>query len=449
MVNMNYRDIKFNHVYTIGTERYLLEDCLQSYVNEVIFMKEILGETVPLLIIDESRAEIENENRKMVNELKRNNPDALILYFDMETQKGIFNILLRSGIPEEIVNLLDFEGFSYGRIMNKQFLIAAFLGADFVHRRDSDVKITAEFGFPSEIEQRYLGKKVSEANQLLPEINLDYSPDKEIYVVGSGYSGGSDWKVDYSPFLPQDAKLILEFNKLAGYTDNLSTEYYNEVVTGNISVNKKVSYLPKDNHPNPLCGNISYYKVFKYIPCSPIFSTIGSDNLIRDLLKNIEFPIIYHSNFVYHTFTPDRKKDDVKYLESYWPRVVNKLDYYSTIRKYIFSKLKENTQKYITIEDISTSSLLENYSEDESFNAAKAALIKEFASILLKAENILLRDLGGKFISTEFQKRIINNTTTGMKNHKKLIEAWHSIMKVAENGLSISIDGLNSHAMTC
>jgi hypothetical protein len=268
-------------------------------------------------------------------------------------------------------------------------------------------------------------------------------------MVGSGYSGGSDWKVDYSPFLPQDAKLILEFNKLAGYTENLSSEYYNEVVTGNISVTKKVNYLPKDNHPNPLCGNISYYKVFKHIPCSPIFSTIGSDNLIRDLLKNIEFPIIYHSNFVHHTFTADRKKDDVHYLESYWPRVVNKLDYYSTIRKYIFSDLKENTQKYITIEDINASGLLENYIEDADFNAVKASLIQNFASILLKAENVLLRDLGQKFISTEFQERITNNTTTGMKNHRKLIEAWDSIMKVAENGLSISIEELNSNAMIC
>lgn len=445
---MVYRETRFNHVYVIGTERYLLPDCLQSYADEVEFMREILNETVPLLIIDESKPEIQNENRKMVYELKNNNPDALILYFDMEVQKSIFNLLLRSNVPEEIVNLLDFEGFSYGRIMNKQFLFAAFLGADYVHRRDSDVKVVPEFGFPSEIELQYLGKSVFEANQIIPD-RADYNENKKIYMVGSGYSGGSDWKVDYSPFLPQDAKLILEFNKLAGYTENLSTEYYNEVVTGNISVTKKVNYLPKDNHPNPLCGNISYYKVFKHIPCSPIFSTIGSDNLIRDLLKNIDFPIIYHSNFVHHTFTADRKKDDVQYLESYWPRVVNKLDYYSTIRKYIFSNLKENTQKYIAIEDINASGLLENYIEDADFNAVKASLIQNFASILLKAENVLLRDLGGKFISTEFQERIIKNTTTGMKNHRKLIEAWDSLMKVAENGLSINIEELDSNAMIC
>ncbi len=396
-------------------------------------MEGVLNEKVPFIVVEESDALTEQKNRELIEKLRIVHPDIILVHFDSNAQKSYFKYFLDKGISKEVVDLLDFKGLSYGRVMNKQFLIAATFGADYVHRRDSDTKVADEFGFPSEMELKFLGRKVFEADRLLNDTNHNYNKDNEIYMVGSGYSGGGDWKIDYSLFLPNDSALIMEINKLLGYSDELSTIYYSEITTKSNVVREAAKYLPYENHSNPDCGNISFYKIHRMLPCPPMQNTTGTDYFAVNVLKSLEFPVVYHNHFVFHEFTPDRKKDNIDYAMNYWPRVVNLMDYCDAFAMDIFSKLKQEKDNCLTIEDADSKNLLKEFGEKDGQESIKRKeKIYKFGEVLTRAGNIILKDIGELLKTSGFQEGIIKNSNTGFENHKTLLELWPDLIIIAE-----------------
>jgi hypothetical protein len=429
---MSCRNEHYDHIFTIGTNRFLGES-LESYLEEIRFMEKSLKQKVPFLIIDESELEIEQRNRALIEKLQTLYPTAILIHMDALAQKNYFNYFLESGVDQEIVDLLNFTGLSYGRLINKQFLLAATFGADYIHRRDSDTKIKANFGFPSEMELAFLGKNVSEANHLMPSIDLNYNDEKPIYLVGSGYSGGSDWKIDYSMLLPEDPHLIMQINDMLGYSQELNEKYFVEITTKSNVVQEKVKYLPKKDHSSPDCGNISFYQIHKYLPSSPIPNTIGTDYFVTFLLKNLDLPIVYHNQFVFHEFTADRKKDNFVYAANYWPRVVNYMDYYQAFGARMLSTLNGVMQTLITIEDLDTQKLFDETAETESQIIERRERISKFGELLISAQNEHLNEIGMLFKDIAFQNKIIRNSNLGFENHRKLLAEWKHLIKVAAN----------------
>lgn len=418
------------HVYTIGTERELVPQFVHTYFEEIKYMQEQSGEETIFVIIDESENSVAEKNRTYLEANRID--DVKYIYCGKALQKKLFEGIEQELEDKSLINLLDYQGYSYGRVMNKQFLVACMMQADYLHRRDSDVKIEKEaFGYPSDIENKYLGMKVGDFSGISGSDR--HSENQIIYLTGSGYSGGSSWKADFGIFLEQDSDLIGEVAGLFHYGDDLLNEYLKEITEGNISVAGKEKFLPKHNHPKPLCGNLAFYEVFKYIPCSTVLSTIGSDNLIRGFLKAMDMPIIYHTTYVYHEFGKERDSKDIDYLLSYWPRMINKLAYYRLIDKLIYQNQKRKNQKILNIEEID----FKNFLNKDFFSYAYVEnvviqCVEEFVHIMERGKNPLFSVMRDRFVQKEYQKQLVDNMYNGFLGGERLIENWKEIIDICE-----------------
>lgn len=383
-------------------------------------------------VIDESPKEIQAYNKQLLESYK--DIDVRMIFWDHEKQYHFFNYM-KKYLKDDIVSLLDYEGFSYSRAMNKQFMLSNIIHSDFLHRRDSDVKIMKDkFGFPSDIEITFLGKKVSETNSEEISNFEKHGESQIIYLVGSGYSGNSDWKADFGALKDSDLNLIPQIADLFNYGEKLSKEYMNEIITGNVQTNNNLVFLPQKNHPNPICGNIAYYNIFNYLPCCTVLSTIGSDNLIRTFLKRLNSPIVYHNSFVYHKFSDNRNNNDIEYIKSYWPRLINKLIYYKAIEGIIIDNVKETYYNFSNLEDISFGNIMNmDLADYNTIEALCYNCIDRFKEILSKANNPLMKELYNYLDNQELCKKIVDNMYFGLKNGDILLKKWHEIIDVCRD----------------
>lgn len=421
------------HIYVIGTERQLVESFYCSYLKEVQFIQNSTNKETIFAVIDESQENIAKINSEIINRNKV--PDVNVVHFNKKMQKDLFDYIGRMCSDKSIIDLLDYEGYSYGRVMNKQFLAASLYNADFLHRRDSDVKIMYDtFGFPSEIENKYLGKTISELEVYNTKGKENFTPDQVVYMAGSGYSGKSSWKADFGIFMDKDIELIEQVTKLFKYGDDLSEEYLKEILEGNVSITTKELFLPENNHPNPICGNISMYKIFNYLPCSNILSTVGSDNLIRGLLKRLHSPIVYHTNFVYHHFGKERDSSNTDYLLSYWPRMINKLIYYRLIEKLIYDFEKTKIQRIVTLDDLDFPNLInsDELTYEYVYSVSKEC-IDSYLDIMKCGKNPKFQILKKQFETQIFLQWTADNMYNGLKKGVKLLKHWAEIIDICKN----------------
>lgn len=419
------------HIYSLATNRALVSDFFDSYINEIQFMKEKLNSDIIFAVVDESDTNTQKYNKKLLKMCKAHG--IRTVHFDYENQKRFFDFMHSKN--STLVPLLDYPGFSYGRAMNKQFLLAGILQADCIHRRDSDVKIElSKFGYPSDMEIKFLGKKVSEIKKDKHINEINHSDNQTVHIVGSGYSGCSDWKADFRVFNGKEKWLKKELVDLFGYDKLLSEEYLNEIEFGDINVNKQYCFLPKKNHPNPICGNISFHKIFRYLPCCTILDTIGSDNLIREFLKEHNFPIIYHSNFVYHKFDNSRDVNDTKYLLSYFPRLINKLIYYKSIKEIIFKHTKTKYTDVENLDNINFPSIMNMELVNEEFVAELCNdCINDFKNVLEKSTNDVVHTICEMLSTKVYGQTTFENIYQGLLNGKILLEKWSEIMEISSD----------------
>lgn len=416
----------FKHVLMVGTNR-KIEGYIESYIDELQYMSSKLGYQVPLIVIEDGTDDIERENNIILCKLSNENPHLIIKHIGKEKKKKFFLYLKESGINDDIIKLLDFDGISYGRILNMQFLIATALGADYIHRRDSDTRIDKKFGFPAEMELAYLGRKVSEVAKETNCSKKEFLDEQRIYLAGSGYSGGADWKLDYTLFKKQDLDLIFGINELFHIPQELSKQYYTEVKTGNNQVKNEVELITGNLHSNPDCGNIAFYMLHKLLPCSPMLDTIGSDYFITYLLKATRNPLLYHNHFVFHGFTAERNATDLSYSLPYWLRVVNMMDYYDCLDTLVFDKF--TGKPYKDIMDMKTENLFENKVIDLDYRLEK---IEKFALLFLNAKEKLIQEIGLALQKERNKMKIITTTDTGIVNHKILLENWRELIRLSE-----------------
>ena len=418
------------NIYSISTNRPLVDKYFDTYINEIINMQNKVNDYVPLVIVDESNAETQSYNSELIKSHKNKNVE--VIHFNASKQKDLFDYIRKKIDDKVLVDLLDYPGFSYARAMNKQFIVANLLDVDYIHRRDSDVKIMKnEFGFPSDIEINFLGKHVSECKETNIKNYNDYDKDQIVYLVGSGYSGNSDWKADFGVFLEEDVELLGDIICLFNYGKELFAEYMNEIVNGNINVNDDIVFLPPSNHPNPINGNIAYYKIFNYLPCCTVLDTIGSDNFIRSFLKRLNSPIVYHNKFVYHKFGDDRNKNNMEYLKQYYPRLINKLIYYKIIEYGVFEDLKISVKKIQNIDDIDFKNIMNMEKLNKEYIAYVChSCIDDFKNIMSKAKNYKIREVYYFINRDDFYSSIENNMYNGIMNGNILLKEWPKIMSI-------------------
>jgi hypothetical protein len=290
---------------------------------EAVYGASTFGVEVEFLILDSCDAETYAAHADAV----RNLPQAEnvgVTHLDEAAQAAFLQRAIKdAGVakPELILQLMLPDRASYGACTNRAFLIAAALGCESVHRRDSDVAFQVFQGetiYPIHHELMSIGKRAGDAVDGVDEVTLDPRHlDKPVVSVGASFIG--DLSVDIEEVRERDPQAYFDIVSLwaaPGATEQEKRDLVEESFTGapdgefrgDRSVLGLVDPMRVD------MSNISYFQVHEEVPLPPMTDTIGSDYFHIHLVPDSTLPGVLHNRHVINYHTPDRKADDAFFV---------------------------------------------------------------------------------------------------------------------------------------
>ncbi|MHB6905487.1 DUF6271 family protein [Streptomyces sp. DB-54] len=271
---------------------------------------------VHLLILDSCADEVFAAHARAVR-AARPVPNVVVHHLGEAAQRDFLRRVIRdSGVakPELMLDLMLPAEPSYGACTNRAFLIAAALGCESVHRRDSDSRYQTLNGapvFPIHHELRSLGKRASDAAQDVSTTALDpQHAHKSVAMVGSSFVG--ELSVDIAEIHRTDPGVYTDVVGLwapgqwsAQAKQQLVDESFRgagtEAFTRDHSVLTLVDPMRVDK-----C-NISFHQVHERVPLPPATNTIGSDYFLIHLVHDAALPGVLHNRNIVNFHTGERR----------------------------------------------------------------------------------------------------------------------------------------------
>lgn len=289
MIGVNMR----RHLLTIPTHKVCTE-AIESYIKGLSSFDNSKNRKVVLVILDSSAPSSFEENHKILLKYRNNIEEVDFYHIKQEEFDCLVYNYLKKRVEKIPQRLLFGNEFSYGKMMNRLFMVSSILECDFLHRRDSDTYLQDYMGKivdPLEIEFEFLG-------------NTHY--DGKIYMVGSSYIG--DWGIDYSD-VSDDFPLLKRLFRLSkkDYTEEELEKYIlDKYINGSreFYAGKDELSFRKANYID--AGNYSIYEIFKYIPMNPSENTSGTDYIFHELLDLFKYSKMFHNRRVMHEYANDR-----------------------------------------------------------------------------------------------------------------------------------------------
>ena len=281
--------------YYIPTHRILGEN-MTGFCEEVRFAQKKYNLRIPFVVVDGLDDE---RNINVIRKYKKEYEDITFLYVNKVRLKAIFQDieeLLKDNATAKnaIKYMYPSNNLNYGNAYNNIYVLGMLLGNDIIIRRDSDVHIqkildnNTKYLFPIELELDNLSKKFD---------------GKTAYVVGGGYSGKYGLDID-DLIIDGDYKLVKDLFSCLLIPKEEHDEIINLEIINNDNYKKDSILFNSAAYPD--CGNCAYYKIFEYLPCSPVDYTIGTDYFLLEISLKLELCIGYHNRSVYHKYTADR-----------------------------------------------------------------------------------------------------------------------------------------------
>lgn len=239
---------------------------------------------------------------------------------------AIISMVLRaaafsSSDAERIRALLSPRLVAYGAGPNKAFIVAAALGVNAVHRRDSDQVLDERSdgkAFPGILEARAIGRPAGDVIPLVNKGSLSAAELSEpVYFVGSNLFG--DPGHDRRDLLAAGAEYVLKLEELSRPTTPLSEL--------RAAAHNKFVAEPRIRHPDDfyeVCdskrtaiGVSCLHRMFLELPENPICDTLGSDYFQKTLLYQLGRPVLFQSRKMRHSYDPERagNRDLVKVVD--------------------------------------------------------------------------------------------------------------------------------------
>jgi hypothetical protein len=204
------------------------------------------------------------------------------------------------------VELLAPSGVAYSAGPNKAFLVAAALGVDTLHRRDSDHLPDERAdgpAYPGVLESRAIGKVLS---QVTPLANAEAVPaaqaEEEVLFVGSGMFGDP----------PHDRRELIEAGERFGVevlrlsSPWMSDENLLRDVRGYFGSEPSVRYdedfYEFDDSGRTELGVSCLRQVFLQLPEMPLHDALGIDYFQKNLLYQLARPVVFHSRKMRHVY---------------------------------------------------------------------------------------------------------------------------------------------------
>jgi hypothetical protein len=344
------------------------------------------------------------------------------------------------GKPELIAELMLPSRASYGACTNRAFIIAAALGCESVHRRDSDVAFQQFEGrpvYPIHHELMSIGKTARDAVDGVTEVTLDPRHlDKPVVTVGASFIG--DLSVDIEEVREQNPQAYFDIVSLwaaPGATEQekrgLVEESFTGAPDGEFQGDRAILSLVDPMRVD--MSNISYFQVHEDVPLPPMTDTIGSDYFHIHLVPDSTLPGVLHNRHVINYHTPDRKADEAFYV------------YHLRLVKFFLSMLYLH-EIYARMGAAGSELLDENYRIRVPLlvDMVRSSTSSDTAPNRAKLEQLerAYRSLGGRYAAfadqlAGRQEQLVVEARQDIEEFALLIEVWGPLVKAAKaSGLS-------------
>ncbi|WP_203828255.1 DUF6271 family protein [Actinoplanes palleronii] len=237
----------------------------------------------------------------------------LVWHLDEPAQREFLQRVVRGAAadrPDLLLDLLLPAGVSYGACTNRAFLIAAALGCDSVHRRDSDLYFQTYEGkkiFPIHAELSALGKAARDV--VATENRLDESrADLPVAMAGASFVG--DMSVDVEDIRDHEAYYdLVSLWAAPGSTEDEKRELVAESFTGSAPFDGDHWTLSVVDPMRVDMHNISFHGLQENVPLPPATDTIGSDYFLIHVADRAGLPGLLHNRHIVNFHTAERKSD--------------------------------------------------------------------------------------------------------------------------------------------
>ncbi|KJK51702.1 hypothetical protein UK23_06225 [Lentzea aerocolonigenes] len=290
-------------------------DTLTAVAQEASWAAGHFGVEVVLLVLDSSSRVSFARHAAVLAGSPRSG--ATVLHLDEDDQRAFLRqVVDGAGVlkPDLLLDLMLPAGVSYGACTNRAFLLAAALGCESVHRRDSDFRYQIHDGtkvFPVLHELTSLGWRARDVIGSVTETDLDPAHlDRPVVLAGGSFIG--ELSVDIGEIAALDKEVYYDVVGLwapAGWSreekrklaDDSFAGAGDEPFTGDHSVLSVVDPMHVD-----MC-NIAFYQVHEQMPLSPATDTIGSDYFLHHLVRSAGLPGVLHNRHIVNYHTAERK----------------------------------------------------------------------------------------------------------------------------------------------
>jgi hypothetical protein len=396
------------------------ENYIRDYFMEVNYVNNKLNVPCPLVVFEDNA---ENVNQAILHELRQEFEMVPLYYITREQIIKIYDFIksyLSSHCKKIFMKLYPNKNVNYGNVFNRIFLVALLFGADYIHRRDSDILIDTDI----------YGEKVYPILNEVKYLN-HIKNNKLVHIVGGGYKGKYDLDVD--SFIDDNDYTLLRELFLCM---SIPAEHHDAIINEEILGNNKLfeqDYILFDSRDYPECGNIALYNLHKYFPAPTQDFILGSDYFFIDVAVHSKLNVTYHNRAVIHSYTSDRKNDWDKIFR-YWKGFMMLIDsqiyYRNFYEKYLDLQdyNDRNFNKYIPDMIYHMKKFLEDF--EENYYTVRRAKYLKCISILSLSKDETLREVAVKLQSEIILQEIMNVTIEAVREHIKLIEAWKEITNV-------------------
>ncbi|MEV5849061.1 DUF6271 family protein [Streptomyces sp. NPDC051985] len=273
---------------------------------------------VHLLILDSCPAPAHAAHAETVRHIPED-PRIVVHHLDEAQQRDFLRRAIdRSAAtkPGLLLELMLPAGVSYGACTNRAFLLAAALGCESVHRRDSDSRYQAVDGapvFPVHHELLALGRRAADAAPHVTETALATGHlDRRVAMVGSSFVG--ELSVDIGDILRIDPDVYHDMVGLwapADWSDEQKRELVEESFrgAGTDAFTADHSTLTLVDPMRVDMCNIAFHGVHERVPLPPATDTIGSDYFLIHLVHDAALPGVLHNRNIVNYYTGERRTD--------------------------------------------------------------------------------------------------------------------------------------------
>ncbi|MFJ3038727.1 DUF6271 family protein [Streptomyces tendae] len=423
---------------TLPTNRHC-PDTVTALGEEAAYAADHFDIDVHLLVLDSCPPADRAAHAAALRHLPAH-PRITAHHLDEAAQRDFLTrVTTRSGSakPELLLDLMLPDGLSYGACTNRAFLIAAALGCESVHRRDSDSRYQSVDGrtvFPVHHELLSLGERAADAAAGVTEpVALDDDlRERRVAMVGSSFVG--ELSVDIAQIRDADPAVYHDVVSLwapegwsAGQKRALVEESFTGAGTEPFTVDHSLLTVV-DPMRVDMC-NIAFHgpTVSERVPLPPARDTIGSDYFLIHLVHDARLPGVLHNRNIVNYYTGERRTGP------------GFLAYQTRFAKFLLSMLYFH-HVYDRMAEAGDA-LLDEHGRVRP--GTVAALARESTG-LDTAENVrrldaldtAYRRLGGRY--TEFadllaarRARLLDEARGDMADFALLTEAWESMVAAA------------------